>query len=121
MGRYAFHGPVRDPFNSGSHQDRQPHSSAVAASRPGEGGTKQHGRGFGSSPLRPQTVRYDRSPAVWPERFRARGHARMSSMTAEDGRKDFIVEVVRAGDNTILHKPLPLWEHLYNSGFVRKT
>lgn len=45
----------------------------------------------------------------------------MNSMTAADGREDFIVEVVRASDNTILHKPLPFWEHLYNNGFIRKT
>lgn len=44
----------------------------------------------------------------------------MTSMTAADGRKDFIVDVVQGGDETIIHKPLPFWEHLYNNAILRK-
>jgi NitT/TauT family transport system permease protein len=45
----------------------------------------------------------------------------MTSMIAADGRKDFILDVVRGGDETIIHKPLPFWEHLYNNSILRKV
>jgi NitT/TauT family transport system permease protein len=44
----------------------------------------------------------------------------MSSMVAADRRKDFIVDVKHGSDETVIHRPLPFWEHIYNNGFVRK-
>ena len=47
LGRDPVHGAVRDPFHRGSHQDRQPHPVAVAASRPGEGRDRRRRPGVG--------------------------------------------------------------------------
>lgn len=44
----------------------------------------------------------------------------MSSAIESDGRRDFIIDVLKGGDETIVHKPLPFWEHLYNNSILRK-
>jgi NitT/TauT family transport system permease protein len=40
---------------------------------------------------------------------------------ATGAREDFILNVVRGHDSTVIQKPLTTWERLYNSAVIRKT
>ena len=116
VGRNAIHRAVRHPFDPGSGQGRQPHSAAVAASRPGEGRDQQRAARTGELQRSGRARPRDTQTCCSPIRSRRR-----PMLEAVQRANIIYSETLGPEKFGIIQKPLTLAEKIYNQTWLRKV